>query len=250
MPNRDEILEALQARIKVRFKNMDYLRQALKHRSVCMDTPRESNERLEFLGDSIVGTVVCEYLFETFPSRSEGDLAKAKAYLVSEHALAEAGQALRLDEAVVLSESESLAGGRMRRSIVSDTFEALVAAVFLDRGLRTARRVVRAAIKPALERVVADTYQRDFKSQLQERTQADSRKTPRYVILKTTGSDHDKTFVAQAVLGRKVIGQGSGKSKKEAEQDAARSALEIMRTKAGGATAAAATTPSLEGTGV
>jgi ribonuclease III len=213
----------------VRFKNLEYLQQALRHRSVCMDSPRDSNERLEFLGDSIVGLVVCEYLCAIFPLRSEGDLAKAKAYLVSEPILAEAGHDLGLDEAVQLSDSESTAGGRRRRSIISDTFEAIVAAVFLDRGLPAARRLVRSALKPAMARVATDEYQRDFKSQLQEKTQADCRKTPHYVILNETGADHDKTFVAQAIIGRKVIGEGTGKSKKEAEQAAALAALEQMR---------------------
>jgi ribonuclease-3 len=225
----EESLESLQARLKVRFKNLDLLRQALRHRSVCMESPRESNERLEFLGDSVVGLVVCDYLCELFPNYSEGALAKAKAYLVSEPLLAEAGISLGLDEAVVLSESEGMAGGRRRRSIVSDTLEAVVAAVFLDQGLRAARRVVRKALKPALERVATDEYHRDFKSILQERTQADCRKTPHYVILNETGADHDKTFVAQAVLGRKVIGEGAGKSKKEAEQAAALAAIERMK---------------------
>lgn len=222
-------MQALQARLKVSFKNLDYLRQALRHRSVCMEQPRESNERLEFLGDSIVGVLVCEYLYTLFPLHSEGALAKAKAYLVSEPILAEAGESLGLDAAVVVSDSESVAGGRRRRSILSDTFEAVVAAIFLDQGLRAARRVVRTALKPAMALVAADEYQRDFKSLLQEKTQADCRKTPHYVILNETGADHDKTFIAQAQLGKKVIGQGTGKSKKEAEQAAALAALENLK---------------------
>jgi ribonuclease-3 len=236
-PTQDTTFEALQERLKVRFKDIDLLHQALRHRSVCMDSPGESNERLEFLGDSIVGLVICEYLCALFPDRSEGELAKAKAYLASEPILAEAGHALGLDEAVMLSDSESASGGRRRRSIVSDAFEALIAAIYLDRGLPAARRIVRSALKPALAMVAADEYTRDFKSLLQEKTQADFRKTPHYVILNETGADHDKTFVARAQLGKKVIGEGTGKSKKEAEQAAALAALETlaaMKGKTGG----------------
>lgn len=230
--SQETTLDALQARLKLRFKNVEHLRQALRHRSVCMESPRESNEQLEFLGDSIVGLVVCEYLCAYFPERSEGDLAKAKAYLVSEPTLAEAGQALGLDQAVILSDSEAAAGGRRLRSIVSDTFEAVVAAIYLDQGLRAARKIVRAALKPAFARVAADAYHRDFKSLLQEKTQASFRKTPHYVILNESGADHDKTFVAQAQIGRKIIGEGTGKSKKEAEQAAALAALESMKLEA------------------
>src|SRR5690242_4889545 len=141
-----EELESLQERLGVRFRDEAHLRRALRHRSASMAEPRESNERMEFLGDAIVGMVVCERLFQQFPDASEGELAKAKAYLVSEGSLAQAGLALGLNQAIELSTSEEAAGGRARRSIMADAFEAIVAAVYLDQGFRQARRVVRQAL--------------------------------------------------------------------------------------------------------
>ncbi len=227
MRDSDE-LSALQARLQVQFRDEAHLILALRHRSAVIETSRESNERMEFLGDSIVGMVVCDYLFAQFPEASEGELAKAKAYLASEPTLAEAGKTLRLDSSVELSPSEAAAGGGLRRSILADTFEAVVAAVFLDQGMRAARRLVRMALKAPMRRVMEEIYQHDFKSMLQERTQAQRRKTPTYKIAAATGADHDKTFRAQAMLGTRLLGEGEGKSKKEAEQAAARDALNKM----------------------
>jgi ribonuclease-3 len=225
----DGELAALQERLGIRFRNEAHLLHALRHRSAAMDAPRESNERMEFLGDSIVGMVVCDYLFSTFPEASEGDLAKAKAFLASEPTLAEAGLSLGLGAVVELSLSEDLSGGRERRSILADTFEAVVAAVYLDQGMRQARRLVRSALRDAMRRAMEGNALRDFKSALQEKTQAQRRKTPHYKIASTSGADHDKTFNAQAMLGSKVLGEGEGKSKKEAEQAAARDALSRMK---------------------
>ncbi len=233
-----EALSELEQRLGVEFRQRERLEQALRHRSAVLDRPRESNERMEFLGDSIVGVVVCEYLYSHYPDASEGDLAKAKAYLVSEPTLAAAGQALGLEEALEMSAGEEASGGRARRSIVSDAFEAVVAAVFLDRGFATARKTVRSALEAAMEEVMRDEYQRDFKSVLQERLQATERKTPHYRIVEEMGAEHDKTFVAHAMSGQRVIGEGTGRSKKEAEQAAAKAALEAVE--AGGGQPAAA----------
>jgi ribonuclease-3 len=226
-----EVLAALQVRLKITFRDESLLLRALRHRSASLELPRDSYERIEFLGDSIVGMVVCDYLFAAFPQSSEGDLAKAKAYLVSEPTLAEAGLALGLGEAVELSVSEEASGGRLRRSIIADAFEAIVAAVYLDQGIRSARRLVRTALQPAMGRVAKEGYQRDFKSQLQERTQAEKRKTPHYKIVATKGADHNRQFVAHAMVGTKAIGEGEGRSKKEAEQAAAQDALTKMADK-------------------
>lgn len=220
-----EALERLQERLSLRFRDLSLLEHALRHRSSVMDRSRESNERLEFLGDSIVGLVTCELLYSRFPEHNEGELAKAKAFLVSEPTLATAGQSVGIDEAVQISAGEEASGGRLRRSILADTFEAVVAAVYLDQGIRAARRVVRSALHEAMKKVAGESYSRDFKSRLQEWLQALERKTPRYRIATETGADHDKTFLAQAMVGRRVLGEGTGKSKKEAEQDAARAAL-------------------------
>jgi ribonuclease III len=222
----DSALARLQERLGVRFKNIAYLKQALTHRSAAADNPHESNERLEFLGDSVVGVVISENLYRLFPAYSEGDLAKSKAYVVSETALADAALALGLEEFVQMSPGEQASGGRRRRSILADAFEALIAAIFLDSGIQKARRVVRSALKEAMVTVAADQHRRDYKSALQERTQARARRAPDYRIIEEQGRDHDKTFLVQALVGDQIIGEGSGKSKKEAEQSAAQNALE------------------------
>jgi ribonuclease-3 len=200
----------------------------MRHRSATLERPLRSNERLEFLGDSLVGMVICEHLFARHADWAEGDLAKAKAYLASEPILAEAARSLMLDEVVELSAGEAASGGRGRPSILADAFEALIAAVYLDQGIRTARRIVRATLRGAMHRVRTTDYHIDFKSRLQEKLQASLRKTPHYRTIAESGADHDKTFTSHVLVGRKVLGQGEGKSKKQAEQAAAKAALEAI----------------------
>jgi ribonuclease III len=220
-------LADLQQRLGVTMRDEDLLRRALRHRSAAAN-PESSNERMEFLGDSVVGAVIAEYLFLHYAGGDEGFLAKAKAYVVSEPALAEAARAVGLDAAIELGAAEDTPGNRARASILSDTFEAVVAAVFLDRGMRTARKLVRTLLLPALKQIERDEYHRDFKSTLQERVQAETRMVPIYEIIAEAGAEHDKTFTARVVVGGEVAGVGSGKSKKQAQQEAARAALDAM----------------------
>ena len=229
-----ESLKKLESRLDIRFKDRARLLQALTHRSAAAERGMADNERLEFLGDAVVGLVIGEYLYEKFPGYNEGNLAKSKSYIVSETSLADAAMALGLDEFVRVSTGEESSGGRRRRSILADAFEALVAAVYLDSGIRSARRIIRNALKDAIEGSVRDELRRDFKSALQERTQARERLTPTYRVVQEDGEQHDRTFVSQVVLGETVIGEGSGKSKKEAEQAAALSALHQFETDSGG----------------
>jgi len=224
----EESLKKLESRLNVRFKDRARFLQALTHRSAAAESGCSSNERLEFLGDAVVGLVIGEYLFEKYPGYSEGSLAKSKSYIVSETALADAAQTLGLDEFVRVSAGEASTGGRRRRSILADAFEALIAAVYLDSGIRSARRIVRSTLQAAIADSATDEHRRDYKSALQERTQARERLTPVYRIAREDGQDHDKTFLAQAVIGEEVLGEGSGKSKKEAEQAAALNALERL----------------------
>ncbi len=218
-------LEQLQERLGVRFRDVSRLERALTHRSATSANHFDSNERLEFLGDSVLGLIVCENLFRLYPQHSEGDLAKSKAYIVSETALADAAMRFGLEEFVVMSLSEAASGGRRRRSIIADAFEAIIAAVYLDRGIVAARRVVRKALLETLHAAATDPHRHDFKSSLQEQTQAVVRKAPLYRIANEDGREHDKTFLAEAFLDDVLIGTGSGKSKKEAEQAAALDAL-------------------------
>lgn len=225
----EESLTQLQTLLGIEFHDLKYLEHALTHRSAASTGAHSSNERLEFLGDSIVGVAVADYLYRHYPERSEGDLAKSKSYIVSEPALAEAAMRLGLDGYVVMSDSEAAAGGRKRRSILADAFEALVAGIYLDLGFETGRKFVWDALLPAITATIDDIHRHDYKSSLQELTQARSRKAPFYSISNEIGKDHAKTFVAQAMLGGDVIGEGSGASKKEAEQAAALNALHKLK---------------------
>ena len=219
-----DALEKLQERLGVKFKNPERVRQALTHRSAATIDPFASNERLEFFGDSIVGFVVAEDLFKSHPHFTEGDLAKSKSYLVSSVVFAEAARTFGLDELVTLGASEEAGGGRNRRGILADAFEALIATIYLDCGLATTRRVIKKLLKAHTLAVTSDTHRCDAKSALQERTQADYHMAPTYPIAEE-GKEHQKTFVAEARLGKKVIGVGRGGTKKEAEQSAAQDAL-------------------------
>jgi len=210
----------------VQFTDTSRLNHALTHRSAASENPFGSNERLEFVGDSVVGLVICELLYTNYPDHSEGDLAKARAYIVSEPSLAEAAEALGLYDYVQMSTGESATGGRRRRSILSDAFEAVMAAVYLDCGLEAARGIILRLLAPGVEAIIADVHKRDYKSSLQEITQARYRVAPLYLIAEELGSEHDKTFLAHAVINNEIIGQGQGKSKKEAEQAAAQDALD------------------------
>lgn len=210
----------------MRFADTSRLTHALTHRSAAAENPLGSNERLEFVGDSVISLIICEHLFSHYPDRSEGDLAKARAYVVSEPSLAEAAEIIHLHDFIEMNPAEAAAGGRRRRSILSDAFEALMAAVYLECGLDAAKTIVLRLLTPSVESIITDVHKRDYKSSLQEITQASHRIAPLYVIVSEDGSEHDKTFVAHAMLGEELIGQGEGKSKKEAEQAAAQNALE------------------------
>src|SRR5205823_2435460 len=159
----EESLKKLEARLDIKFKNRATILQALTHRSAATETGLGSNERLEFLGDAVVGLTIAEYLYEKFPGYSEGSLAKSKSYIVSETMLADAAQALGLDEFVRVSEGEASTGGRRRRSILADAFEALIAAIYLDSGIRAARRVLRTTLMEAIKASSTDEHRRDYK---------------------------------------------------------------------------------------
>jgi len=211
-------------------KDFDLLSKALTHRSYLGDYPSaESNERLEFLGDSVVGIVIADYLFNTFPDRREGELAKAKAVAVSEPILAEAALSLGVDEVILMSVGEDGGGGRKRPSILSDAFEALVAVVYLDCGLEAARAMILSALSPVLDDIERGHYIRDFKTALQELTQGSLKKAPFYAVTSEEGADHDKTFTVEVRVDDVVFGTGLGKNKKQAEQAAAKSAIKKVQ---------------------
>jgi ribonuclease-3 len=198
------------------------LLQALTHRSFEDDGP--NNERLEFLGDAVIELLVSEYLYRDSPGDSEGALTRRRALSVSEPTLTAAAGAIGLGDAIRMSKGEERTGGRNRPSILSDAFEAVTAAVYLAGGIEPARAFITAALVPLLEGV----KERDFKSVFQEWAQEHLHQTPTYRIAEEIGPDHSKEFRAYVMLGRKRAGEGTGHSKKEAQQAAALAAMRAL----------------------
>lgn len=205
-------------------------RLAMTHRSDAPEPVRDSYERLEFFGDSVLGLVIAEYLYEHHPTWDQGMLSKAKSSVVQEGPLAETALKLGLDSYILLSHSEEGAGGRFRPSILADVFEAVIGAIYLESGLQVVRWFVLEQLHPYLMRISSgDVNPHDYKSKLQEVAQAIWRRTPVYRVMRETGSAHDKQFSVQVLFDDEVMGEGTGRSKKEAEQAAAQDALELIQ---------------------
>ncbi len=227
--DRDSQLGKLEKIIEYRFKNRGLLRCALTHRSVIRENSSaqlHSNERLEFLGDAVLGTVVSSFLYERFPEKNEGDLTKLKAVLVSESILSRVAKEINLGEFLDLSEEEDKAGGRERISIIADAYEALVGAVFLDGGLAVAKRVVKNQLIQRYWELITDEEHFNYKGELLEYLQSFGWGMPKYEIAEEAGPDHQKRFTVDVFAQGRKMGMGVGKSKKEAEQRAAKAALE------------------------
>jgi len=204
---------------------------AVTHKSwvnVHRDEGYEDNERLEFLGDAVIDLLVSEYLMTAFPDAREGDLSKLRAAVVDEPGLASMARALELGDLLRLGRGEELTGGRTKASLLADAMEAVVAAVFLDGGLAGVHRLVDPFLQEAYARAASGKLDRDFKTQLQEQGQARYRSSPRYRVVAEIGPDHLKTFEIEVELRGSVLGRGSGRSKKDAEQAAARMAIEAL----------------------
>lgn len=235
MKNQASRLDALQKRLHYHFLDQSLLNQALVHRSYAHENPhleQEDNENLEFLGDAVLGLVISHLLYEGFPHYREGDLSRLRSSIVNEKELAQLAEKLQLGSCLMLGKGEELTGGRHKPSLLADTLEALLAAVFLDGGLEAVTEVVQKLFRRYLHpKAHADPLKelnKDFKTQLQELTQARFRITPTYVLETEVGPDHAKTFYVSVVLDGEVLAQGSGKSKKEAQQQAAKIALGIL----------------------
>lgn len=224
-------------RLTSQFRDQALLAEALTHRSHARGRQQPNNERLEFLGDAILGQVICRWLYEEFPQMPEGEMAMRKAVIVSEKSLAEAAKRIGLDTMIVLSSEFESAGGRDRYSVLSDAFEAVTAAIHLDRGIRASRSFVLNALAPTLALVHDPDYRRDFKSLLMERCQVGGGDAPRYETVGMSGADHQRTFDVVALVHGDVMGRGTGPSKKQAEQAAAREALAALDGRAGKGTA-------------
>jgi ribonuclease-3 len=233
--SRDEAIEescrALESKMGYTFRDKFLLKNALLHRShvhVTGQDREQSNERLEFLGDAVLGLVVNEDLYHKFPNRSEGDLTKMKALLVCGARLSEVAGQFDLGVHIRMSRSEAATGGRHRSSILADTMESLIGAVYLDGGLGAARGVIQRLVLAGSERVLAKRSLRNFKSRLQELIQARHKSPPRYRVMEVDGPDHDRLFKVAVTFNGKILGLGEGRNKKTAEQNAAREALATL----------------------
>jgi len=222
----------LQDRIGYTFRNYSLLSEALSHRSYVrsVEHPESASfERLEFLGDSVLGMLVAEQLFMLYPEKPEGELTKLKASLVNEQALCMIARDMNLGEHIKLSEDEANAGGRDRPSITSDCFEALLAAIYLDGGNRAARAFVKKFVMPRIPDVQNDSSIRNYKGELLELVQGEAAGVPHYEVADESGPDHDKIFTVNVFGFGAKLGRGRGHSKKEAEQAAAHKALPKAR---------------------
>ncbi len=227
-------LDALEANIGVQFDDRTVLLRSLAHRSWCAENGEpESNERLEFLGDSVLGLVVTHYVFEHFPSLPEGQLSEVRAGVVNSHALAELALELDLGPYLLLGKGEDAAGGRAKQSILADAFEAVIAAVFLDQGFGVARDLVLRCLSERIADAAAGPGGRDYKTRLQEATAAQALGRPRYVV-RDEGPDHAKQFFATVYVNDQRFGDGEGRSKKQAEQSAAWVAWKRLQEEADG----------------
>lgn len=221
----------LESKISYTFKQKQLLELALSHSSYANEHKSqgiESNERLEFLGDSVLGVICAELLYNQFRDKPEGELTKIRSSMVCEPALYNYAKAIDLGSFLMLGHGEQSSGGRNRPSILADSFEALIAAIFLDGGIESAKAFVLPFLKSAMPDKDHTEITGDYKTMLQEIAQKNPGEIIHYKVINESGPDHDKKFEVQVYLNSNVIGQGSGKSKKEAEQNAAKKALILM----------------------
>lgn len=222
-------MDELQRKIGYKFNNVELLNEALTHSSYANEHHKKlkCNERLEFLGDAVLSIVVSDYIFSNCPKLPEGELTKLRASLVCEKSLFKFAKTIDLGKYLLLSHGERRNGGAQRASILSDAFEAVIAAIYLDGGLEPAKSHILSFIVPEIEQKKASAF-KDYKTSLQEIIQKNPGEKLEYILVSSSGPDHDKHFKVEVHLNSNVIGRGGGKSKKEAEQQAAREALELM----------------------
>ena len=222
-------MKSLEEKLQYSFKNKKLLINALTHSSYANETRDgiSSNERLEFLGDSVLSIVVSEYIYKQFSNLPEGELTKLRASLVCEKSLCSFSKELNLGEYLRLGKGEEKGGGRERPSILADAFEAVLAAIYLDGGFENAKTHVMRFVKDELKHTDDEVF-KDYKTALQEIIQRNPEESVTYILTGESGPDHDKVFEVEVKLNSNTIGRGKGKSKKQAEQFAAKEALHLM----------------------
>lgn len=215
--------------IGITFDSKVLLKQAFTHRSYLnehREEEMEHNERLEFLGDAVLELIVTRFLYEEYPDRPEGDLTAFRAALVNAVTLSEVASAIGMNDFLLLSRGEAKDTGRARGILLANAIEALIGAIYLDQGYDTTKIFIEKYLFPKMDEIMKKKLWRDPKSTLQEKIQDAEGATPHYAVVRETGPDHDKQFVVGVYAKDMLLAQGSGKSKQEAEQDAARNALE------------------------
>jgi ribonuclease-3 len=228
---REAVLTDLETKLGVRFRDRSLLHLALVHGSAAAEGRTrhgENYERLEFLGDSVLNLAISDYLYRRYPGRLEGDLARLRASIVSEGALARVAREIDLGRYVLLGRGEEKGGGRARPALLADALEAVLGAVYIDSGYGVAHYCVARLFAEELGRL-EEPGEGDYKSQLQELIQQQERRLPRYRITGQRGPEHDRAFVVVVEVNGRVLGEGRGRSKKEAEQAAAQQAVELIK---------------------
>ncbi|MDF1506618.1 ribonuclease III [Robertmurraya sp. DFI.2.37] len=229
--NRDRQFKEFQDKIGVHFTNVKLLIQAFTHSSYVNEhrkKPYDDNERLEFLGDAVLELTVSQFLYNKYPTMSEGELTKLRAAVVCEPSLVAFANELTFGEYVLLGKGEEMTGGRTRPALLADVFEAFIGALFLDKGIEAVVRFLEKVVFPKID-AGAFSHVMDFKSQLQEHVQRDGSGLIEYKVLQEKGPAHNREFISQVSLNGEEVGVGTGRSKKEAEQHAAQMALEKLK---------------------
>jgi len=222
-------MKHLEENLGYTFTNKELLKKALTHTSYAYENNVESNEKLEFLGDSILEFVSSTYLFDNYSHLKEGEMTKVRATVVCEKSLYKVAKRLNFSDFLYLGKSERQSGGEDRPAILADSVEAVIAAMFLDGGIETAEKFIIENLKDEIEIASKNVGQKDYKTVLQEKLQEHGMVEIKYTILRELGPDHDKTFEAQVECDHKKLAIGTGKSKKQAEMEAARKALENLK---------------------
>ncbi len=230
--SRLERLRQFCKRLRVPLGDGQLLNEALTHKSYTHErkmNPSYNNEKLEFLGDSVLGLVISQHVFETYPGVTEGGLSKVKSVVVSAQVLGEKAAGLGLGDYLLLGKGEEKSGGRTRAALLADALEALIGAVYLVGGLSAARKLVLGLLHEDVDKVFSGRMEKDYKTLLQEHFQKTQKTAPRYEVIRQWGPDHNRNFEAACVVGGKTLATGVGKNKKEAEQSAAQEAIHKLQ---------------------
>lgn len=227
---RKKELQLFEKHAGIRFRKLDFLNLAFSHRSFSNETTGniDNNEKLEFLGDSVLGVVVSDYLFRIMPERPEGELARIKSFVVSEESLAGIAKTIKVDNYILIGKGEEYSGGRSKKAILADCLEAIFGAYYLDSGFKNAQNFILKYMIPEVNKVLENKHRKDYKTLLQELVQKKYKSYPKYSLVKKTGPDHDRTFWIEVKVKNESYGPGQGKNKKEAEQRAAGLAFESL----------------------